>query len=413
VPLLGLLALVCALLAPVLAGTPAEAATGRVRGTVSGEKGDGAPTVKVTWFTEDWTYLGARKARGGGYSLVLDPGTYHLQFTDLRPAYDVEKYYPADLTVTVTDAATTVKNVTMHQGAAIGGTVRAGGKVGAGARVVAANKEGNSFETTTNGQGQYALGGLPPSSYSVFTYDKRKAWVGKSRYLPRLESGVFKSANVSLTKRAGRFVVDLYAGDQPYPGIAFVTAVSRDNGQFWTEKASHGTVTFAGLYPGKYTLVIPGAGSYLGGTLKVKGKVRSGKTAFGSVRLTQRGASVSGTVVDANDPSFPLSGAQVLLLDGTGKTLGTVTSGADGSFVLGGQLTSRSDLRVVAGPRSDSPYLGAGTRYCKYGQADVPVAVTTGQVAQLGAVALPHLPDAQQDGAQCYTPAPRAWVPSP
>ena len=54
----------------------------------------------MTWFTADWTYLGSRKAHGGGYSLALEPGTYHLQFTDQRPAYDVEKYYPADVTVT-------------------------------------------------------------------------------------------------------------------------------------------------------------------------------------------------------------------------------------------------------------------------------------------------------------------------
>ena len=228
--------------------------------------------------------------------------------------------------------------------------------------------------------------------------------MGKSRYLPRLKAGRFKSANIGLTTRAGRFVVDLYAGDQPYPGIAYVTAVSRDNGQFWTEKATHGTVTFGGLYPGKYDLVVPGAGGYLGGTLPVTGKVKKGKTSFGTLRLTQRGATVAGTVVDANDPSFPLSGAIVTLLDGSGATLGSVTSGADGSFVLGGQLTTRSDLRVVAGPGPYSPYLGQGTRYCKYGQASVPVAVTTGQTTALGGVPLPHLPNEQQDGAQCHTP---------
>ena len=61
------------------------------------------------------------------------------------------------------------------------------GRLPRGARVVAANKEQNSFETTANAQGQYALGGLPPGSYSVFTYDKRKSWVGKSTYLPEAQ----------------------------------------------------------------------------------------------------------------------------------------------------------------------------------------------------------------------------------
>ena len=208
----------------------------------------------------------------------------------------------------------------------------------ASARVVAADQEENSFETTANAAGQFALGGLPPGSYSVFTYDKRKAWVGKSTYLPRLKAGRFKKANIDLTTRAGRLVVDLYAGDQPYPGIAYVTAVSRKNGQFWTAKAAHGTVTLGGLFPGRYDLVVPGAGSYLGGTLAVTGKVKRGKTSFGTVRLTQRGATVTGTVVDANNPSVPLGGAAVVLQDGSGATLGSVTSATDGSFTLGGQL---------------------------------------------------------------------------
>ena len=183
-----LLLVLATLLAPVLVAAPATAADGRVRGAIVGP-GDKSPKVKVSWFAEDWTYLGARKANGGGYSLVLPAGTYHLQFTDSRPAYDVEKFAPADVLVTVSDGATTVKNVKMRRGASIGGTVRAGGKPAAGARVVAANKERNSFETTANAQGQFALGGLPAGSYSVFTYDKRKVFVGKSPTCPSSRPG--------------------------------------------------------------------------------------------------------------------------------------------------------------------------------------------------------------------------------
>jgi len=401
---LALLGLV-ALLAPVLVASPAQAATGRVRGTVSAH-GDQSPKVKVTWFAADWSYIASRKVRGGGYSLSLEPGTYHLQFTDQRPSYDVEKYYPADVVVTVTAGATTVKNVKMRTGAAIGGVVKANGKPAGGARIVAANTDRNSFEVTANSAGEFALGGLPPGSYSVFTYDKRKAWVGKSAWFPKLKSGKFKKAHINLTKKAGRFVVDLYAGDQPYPGVAYVTAVSRGNGQFWTQKAAHGTVTFQGLYPGKYDVVLPGAGGYLGGTIRVQGKVKSGKTSFGTVRLTQPGATVAGTIVDANRPANPLEGASVTLMTTAGATLGTTTSAADGSFVLGGQLSTRTDLVVVAGPGPYSPYLGKGTSYCKYAATSVPVAVTTGQTTGLGSVLLPHQPDAQQDGDQCWTPPP-------
>ena len=53
---------------------------------------------------------------------------------------------------------------------------------------MAANKEQNSFETTANATGQFALGGLPPGSYSVFTYDKRKS-VGRQEHLPAAAQG--------------------------------------------------------------------------------------------------------------------------------------------------------------------------------------------------------------------------------
>ncbi len=248
------------------------------------------------------------------------------------------------MTVTVTSGATTVKNVKMAKGAAIGGVVKVGGKPAGGARVVAANKEQVSFETVANKQGEYALGGLPKGTYSVFTYDRRKQFVGKSTYLRKLKPGKFKRTNISLGVKAGRLVVDLYAGDQPYPGIAFVTAVSKGNGQFWTEKASKGSVTFEGLYPGKYDLVLPGAGGFLGGTLAVSGKVKKGKTSFGTVRLTQAGAKVSGTVVDGNDPAFPLSGATVTLYDGAGAILGSATTGR------GRDVRPRRPARVAQRP---------------------------------------------------------------
>ncbi|QIG41800.1 carboxypeptidase regulatory-like domain-containing protein [Nocardioides anomalus] len=400
---LALLTLLLALLAPALVAlgsAPAEAATGRVRGTITGAHGDTNPKVKVSWFTEDWTYLGARKARGGGYSLVLEPGTYHLQFTDQRPAYDVEKYYPADVTVTVSSGATAIKNVRLRTGAAIGGVVTAGGKPAGGARIVAANKEQNSFETTANKQGEYALGGLPPGSYSIFTYDRRKQFVGKSTYLPRMKAGTFKKTNVKLTTKAGRFVVDLYAGDQPYPDVAFVTAVSKSNGQFWTEKAAHGSVTFSGLYPGKYTLVIPGAGGYLGGTLPVTGKVKKGRTSFGTLRLTRPGASVGGAVVDSKDASKPLSPVAVSLYDGTGALVASGTTAADGTFTVGGQLDTASGLTLVAQPSGGTaPYL-RGAAYCKFGTTTIPgISVTAGQVTPLGVLSLPHLAGADQDAS--------------
>jgi hypothetical protein len=389
----GLLVVVAALvglLAPALVAGPAAAATGRVRGAIVGP--GTTPKIEVTWFTTDWTYLGATKVKGGAYSLELPVGTYRLQFTDQRPAYDTDKYAPTDVTVTVTEATTTLKNARMRTGASIGGTALVRGRPAPGARIVAANTDRNSFETTADKTGAFALGGLPPGDYSVFTYDRRRNWVGRSAYLPRLKYGRFRPVRIDLPVRAGRMVVDVYAGDSAYPGTAFVTAVSRKTGQFWTEKLSGGSVTFRGLYPGSYDLVVPYAGDYLGATVPVTGRVKSRRATFGTARLTQRGGAVSGSVVDASDPGRPLAPVSLSLYDGTGALLAQTTTASDGTFRVGGALPSGSGLSLVAQPAGVNPPYLQSSGYCRFGAVTVPgVAVTAGTTTALGQLALPRL----------------------
>ena len=139
--------------------------------------------------------------------------------------------------------------------------------------------------------------------------------------------------------------------------------MSRATGQFWTAKASRGSVTFRGLYPGSYDLQVPGVGNYLPARLHVKAKVRSGHVAFGSARLTKRGAWVTGTAVDANNPSQPLPGAAVRLFDADGNQVATATADKPRApFTLDGQLADAEghDRRgrpgaVLALPRARAP----------------------------------------------------------
>lgn len=397
----GLLASLLLVLVPV--DHASAATTGRVVGEITGA--DGVGHVRMTWFSSDWRFIGRRNVDRGAYSLSLAPGTYWIQFTDRRPAYDVDKYAPTDLKVTIRANRTTIKRARMHRGAAITGTVRAGGTKAGGARIVAANAAEQSFEVKANKQGQFALGGLPTGSYSVFTYDRTRQWVGKSTYLPGLQAGRATDVAIALRKHAGKLLVLLGAGGREIHQRVFVTAVSRRTGQFWTQRATpDGSVTFDGLFPGRYRLVMPGVGDYLARTGAVtKGLVRPGHLAIGKFNLTQRGASVSGIVVDHEDPGYPLEGASVRLFDRYGHQLGSTTSDADGLFHFGGQLTSQPGLTVVAQPGPYSPYLGQGTHYCKYASAtSASFAVVTGEDSDIGPVELPHLPAAEQDGVQCY-----------
>jgi len=388
----------------VVSAAPAQAAapSGGVRGAIVGL---GDSPADITWSSTDGTRSGTRRVTGGVYSLDLAPGTYNLTVSDRRPTYDVTKRAPSTVQVTVVAGRTVQRNVRLAEGASIGGTVRAGGKVAPKARVVAARKDQTVFTSTADSRGNFALGGLPAGAYSVFTYDARGGWTARSLYLPRLRAGAYKPVDISLGTKAGTLLVDVYAGQSRASGGGYATAVSARTGQFWVTRMSGGSYTFTGLHPGRYRVIVPGSGNYLGTTATLRKDVRSGRAAFESVQLTQRGASLRGTVVDANRPGATLKDGQVQLMDARGTILASATTDENGAFRLGGQLTTRTDLRLVVGPGPYSPYLGSGTSYCKYDDLTVaPVDVSTGEERVLEPLLLPHLPDADQDGEQCHAP---------
>ncbi|MCW2844414.1 MAG: hypothetical protein JWN22_2330 [Nocardioides sp.] len=386
---LGLLASLLLVLAPIDGASASD--SGKVRGNIFGSQG-GSPRVKVSWFTSDWMFLGARKAYGGVYTLTLKPGTYWLQFTDQRPAYDVTKYAPTDVKVTVRKNGTSVKNVQMHRGAAITGTVSAGGRKAGGARVVAANAAEQSFTVKANKDGQFALGGLPNGSYSVFTYDRHGEWVGKSGWVPHVVAGKASNVAIGLDRHAGGLLLDLYAGGRQLDGRPFVTAVSRKTGQFWTARATHGSVTFAGLYPGRYRVVVPGVGDWFarGGAVK-KGRVKPNRVAFGSFALTRHGGWVEGDVVDGEAPAYPLKGAQVLLFDADGDRIGSTSTDEDGHYRFGGQLRTQHGVAVVVAPDPGSGGWMQGHHYCQFDSTEVDdVSISVGQGTDLDPIGLPH-----------------------
>lgn len=403
-------ALLLLLVALVLPVTPAVAATGsgKVRGAIV-QSGSATPRTNVLWFDSSWKYLGARQADAGGYSLTLKPGRYYLQFVDRRPSYDVQKSAPTTVSVTVKAGRTTVRNIRMRRGSSIGGKVLAGGKAAAGARVVAANTSEQSFESTADSKGNYALGGLPPGKYSVFTYDRKQTWVARSTYLGQVKGTAFRKVDLRLGTRAGNLLLDVYAGSEPVRTTASVTAVSVSSGQFWTARVRQGSVTFKGLFPGRYRVQVPGVGNYLPATLSVSAQVRSKKLVFGSARLTKRGGWVTGRVVDVNHPNVGLAKASVRLYSKSGQLLDSTTTSSSGAYTLDGQLTTQSGMTIVAGPGPYSTYLGPGTggtstSYCKYAVTKVTsVSLTTGRRTDAGDLALKHRPNSEQDGIQCWT----------
>lgn len=411
-PIVRLLAVLLALAAPAVL-VPASTAstdtsvtareeTGRVRGNILGS--DGSPSrATVAWFTADWQFIGRRRAAGGVYTLDLAPGTYWLQFTDQRPAYRLDKYAPADVEVTVRAGHSTFKDVHMRRGAAITGTVETGGHAGRHARVVAADAAERSFSVVADRKGRFALGGLPAGSYSVFTYDRARHWVGRSTWVPGLDLGRSTHVAIRLDRPAGGLLVDLYGGSASLGARVWVTAVSLETGQFWTARSGGGHVRFDGLHPGRYRLVMPSAGDYLGRSGRVQGgRVHAGRVAFGEFRLTRRGGWVEGVVVDQESPTHALEGVPVSLYDRDGALVASDTTDDGGYYRLGGPLPTQAGMTVVVEPTGGGWM--QGEHWCRFDRARVEdVEVYVGQGTELDDVLLPHLPAAQQNGAvACY-----------
>ena len=391
---------VVALLASVLLATgPGESATAAEPGIVRGSIGlphRDHPKIQVLWFDRSWNYLGRRAATGNGYSLTLPAGTYRLQFVDRRPSYRIDKYAPTDVTVTVRANALTTRNVKMRRGGFITGTIRNGrNKPAAGARVAAANRAENSFETKANKRGEFAIGGLAKGVYSVFVWDRARRWVDKSTFAGRIRPGRGEHLRIRLRRPAGTLTTYLFTPDGLLPGKTSVTVTSKATGQWWTARAKRGTVRFRGLHPGRYTLKFDGSGPWLPATLRVrKAKVRSNRAAFGSVRLTRRGGWVTGTVVDAADPTRParaIAGARVSLRTAAGREVASTTSSPNGAFTLSGPLTTQSGMSVVVTPREGDDSWLQGQDWCMFSSGTrTAVSLTTGRATDLGPVPLPR-----------------------
>ena len=391
------LTLVVALLATLVAttGAPAQARVDkqRVYGAINCPKVAKCPNIKMLWFDRNWQYLGTQRANGGGYSLRLAAGSYHLQFVDQRPSWDTSKYAPTDIAVTVR-SRTVSKSVTMKPGAAFTGVARAGGKPLGGARIVAANKAEQSFATTANKKGQFAVGGLPAGKYCLFTYDKAKRYVDTCTWAGGVNFGQVKDQPVTLAKKAGNLTVFLDVKGGGNAPASTVTVTSRTTGQWWTAKARKGKAVLRGLYPGRYTIKYDGAGIWFTQSGAVHGgKVRPGRMAFGDFTLTERGGWLTGSLVDASAPTYALQpqgtqpGALVMLFAQDGTKLAQTTSDADGNFTLTGQLHTQSGMTIVVDPSGSSGGFMQGERVCLFTRTELSgYQVTEGQEQFIDAV---------------------------
>ncbi|MFC7493382.1 MULTISPECIES: MSCRAMM family protein [unclassified Nocardioides] len=395
-----LIASAIALVAPVGA-VAAGSDTRPVAGFISfpGNGKAKAPKVRVLWFTRDWQYLGQKKANGGSYALNLVPGTYWLQFVDQTASYRTDKYAPTDVKVTVRADRPTVRDVRMKRGAFVTGKVTTPTGPGRKARVAVARTlpsgQDQSFDTTANRRGEFAIGGLPEGKWSVFAWDRAKRWTGKSVWAGKVRTGRGTDVRVPLRERAGSLRVLLYTPDgSALAGRTTVTVTSLKTGQWWTATARGGTAVFPGVHPGRYRLKFDGAGNWLADEGRIrKAQVRPGRPSIGTFEVRKRGGWITGQAVDAGAPAYPLGQAQVQLYDVYGTKIDETTSSDSGWFTLDGQLATQRNMTVVINPRPDRGGYVQTVSYCRFDSKSVTgVSVAQGKETRLGAVGVARTP---------------------
>jgi hypothetical protein len=276
-----MLVAICALVAAVL--SPAQAANegaGAVTGRVIWADGTPAP-AEVTLLAADQRQVASMTTKGSGVFHFDDvpAGGYFLTVRDLTPRWETVCFANTRVALTVAPWQTAARHVVVERAGVITGKVTRGrnNEPASRARIVAADSRGLNVDVRANGRGEFALCGLGGGKARVWGYDGGKRWSGAPQDI-KLTSKRFTDVRLRLRKPAGALIGFIHVDGQLLRRPLWVTAVNRRTGQWWVVAVRRGELSLRGLAPGRYTLVLPAAGSYPGGTHNLRGKVTPGRS---------------------------------------------------------------------------------------------------------------------------------------
>lgn len=181
--------------------------------------------------------------------------------------------------MTVGLGQTVARHVLVRRGAFITGRITRGPNNARAryARVAASDSTGLSLDVRSNNRGEFALCGFNRGAVRAWAYDAQRRWVGKPRDV-RVRPA--RGVNIVMRMRNPAGAIHGFVhvdGTLPRKPM-WITAVSRRTGQWWVVPVRRGEMSLRGLAPGRYTLVLPAAGSYPGGTHNLRGKVTPGRS---------------------------------------------------------------------------------------------------------------------------------------
>lgn len=319
----------------VLLAVPASALAdgGNITGTVylDGIEGSG---LCVDVFDGGSVVASQLTNAGGEYNLyVAQPGSYTVRFSDCGQGYTTTQWYPS---VTKQEDATAVQVVSDAITPQVNGSVNSAGRVTGkvkdtldavitGACVRAEDQSGSTLaETTTDGNGDYALGAVPPGPVTIrFSGCTAGNYVVATSPVT-VEAGTTKSGIDAVLTPAGRISGHVENADgEPLPGmcvtgtaagVEVTSAVTDSNGDYVIrEVPPSGTYDLSAYDCYGDTYMGDFHSGQLGGVVNqvvnftlprpgfITGHVRDGNgKGLASICVTAKGADNGATTTDAN-----------------------------------------------------------------------------------------------------------------
>ncbi|MFC7370130.1 carboxypeptidase regulatory-like domain-containing protein [Fictibacillus iocasae] len=302
-------------------------ASGGVAGQITNSaNGQPIPGATVQLRTTGGALVAQTTANGTGFYGFsnISPGTYNLVVSS--PTFQT-----ATVSTTIVSNQTTTTNVALAPvpGNINGSVTAAGGGAISGATVRLVDTFGVTIATaTTNAGGFYSFVNVTPGTYTLNVTANTFQSASRSIILDNAET---ETANFVLQPSPGT-INGTVTSTTGAPISGALVEILNLNGQVVTSTTTNGSGQYsvANLAPGTYQVRISAANF---NTVQIGAQVSAGQTTTVTAQLTPNPGSLSGTVTD-QETGAPLVGASVRVVDNSGFTIATATTGAGGTYSI-------------------------------------------------------------------------------
>ncbi|WP_341924312.1 hypothetical protein [Nocardioides psychrotolerans] len=329
----------------------------------------------LTWSDATGRVLGRRRSRDLTFRLTLAPGRYRIDIEDDRPLADPRRHGSTHVMVDLRAGDDVEQPLRLEEVAVLRGVVEANEMPERHARVHVRHEDGRRWDLRTDAHGRFLAAGLPSGALSLRAYDARRTVCA----VPVAVAADRPETLVRIDTPTATVAVRLTLPDGVAVPAAGGSLVDTGSGLRHPITVHDGVGAVTGVAPGSYDLVLEPSLGVLGGTFAL-GPVASDEMVVTEV-VVERSAVITGRVLDAAT-GLGLLAAPVSLFDADGTEVERTRTDRRGSFVLGRDLRTASELTVVVS--------GGPERRHVQRLAVADVEVRTGRRVDLGSILLPQ-----------------------